>query len=172
MTKNQRQTSVKFAMSLSIAAILNGCTNGPASQQVSATARADPDQPYRQLDFYPRVSRELSEQGSCSVEVLVRPDGVVSEAKVIVSTGYSSLYGGCVAAAKARRFIPATVGGKAVTSRTAFRITWRIKGQIGPFVKENDKLHVGPAYYPEASRQLHQEDDCLVSNEIGTPSQS
>jgi TonB family protein len=108
------------------------------------------------------MSRELSEQGSCSVEVLVGTDGKVGEARVIRSTGFSTLDGGCVAAANARRFIPATVGGKDVASRTVFPITWRIKGVVGPTVKENDKLHVGPAYYPEVSRQLHQEGDCLV----------
>jgi TonB family protein len=109
------------------------------------------------------MSRELSEQGSCSVKVAVGTDGVVREAKVIKSTGYATLDEGCVAAATARRFIPATVGGKSVVSRAVLPINWIIKGQIRPYVKENDKLHVGPAYYPEVSRQLHQEGDCLVS---------
>jgi TonB family protein len=146
-----------------ITGMLTGCAGRPSPQRVSTEAKPDPDQAYRQLDFYPRESRELSEQGNCSVEVLVGADGVVSEAKVLESTGFYSLDGGCVVAAKARRFIPATAGGKAVASRTVFRVSWRIKGQIGPFVKENDKLHVGPTYYPEISRQLHQEGDCMVS---------
>jgi TonB family protein len=166
---------IKFAMPLLITAIVTGCAVGPSSPQIKTSARADPDQAYRQLDFYPRVSRELSEQGSCSVEVQVGINGIVGEAKIIDSTGYSTLDEGCVAAAKARRFIPATVGGRVVVSRTIFPIKWTIKGQIGPFVKENEKLHIGPDYYPEVSRRLHQEGDCLVNIMVdadGKPSEA
>jgi len=164
MTNARRQVChlIGVAIAVFITAILTGCAIGPSSPKITTTAKPDPDQAYRLKDFYPRTSLDLSEQGNCSVEVFVGTDGMVSHAKIIESTGYFTLDEGCVAAAKARRFIPATVDGKSVASRTVFPIKWTIKGHIGPTVKENDKLHVGPAFYPKIARQLHQEGDCLV----------
>jgi protein TonB len=126
-------------------------------------ARMDNNYPLNLDKFYPVPLRDLGEQGSCIVNAHVKANGVVREAKIVKTTGFATLDDACIKAALSIWFIPATEDGKPVESWVLQPITWAIRGTKQPEIDPAYKLKVGDAYYPETSRALHEEGDCIVA---------
>lgn len=63
---------------------------------------------------YPRVSRQMREQGTVWLEVLIRPDGTVGDARLKKSSGYKRLDETALNAVKHWRYVPAKRGGQAI----------------------------------------------------------
>jgi len=66
---------------------------------------------------YPRLSRRLREQGTVLLEMLVLPDGSVTELRVKTSSGFERLDQAALDAVKSWRFLPARRGGEAIAYR-------------------------------------------------------
>ena len=105
------------------------------------------------------------------VRIQVDADGEVPVVQVVSSTGFERLDDACLAAFADVRFHPATVDGKSVSSWSIFSISWTLGKQIDshtadftavPHIQDNYRFDVGPKYYPEASRTMHQEGDCVI----------
>jgi len=76
---------------------------------------------------YPERARELGQEGTVILLVLVDKDGSVAEAEVDKSSGYSLLDGSALATVKRKwQFKPGTVNGNPVASRVRVPISFRI----------------------------------------------
>lgn len=85
---------------------------------------------YNPPPAYPSVSRDRGEQGRVMVSALVSVDGLVKDAFVEVSSGFSRLDEAAVAAVRAWRFVPATRAGVVVEMR--HQIPVRFELDLGP----------------------------------------
>jgi TonB family protein len=77
-------------------------------------------------DYYPSLSRQMHQEGTCLIKVHVSEDGIPSDLDLLVSTGYSTLDQACVAAIQHAKFVPGKQGGKGVSAWTAIFISWRL----------------------------------------------
>jgi TonB family protein len=145
----------------------------PAPDAVVRTpAGFDPHFPLKiGMTYYPADSKRKGETGKCVVRIQVNADGEVSVAQVVSSTGFERLDDACLAAFSDVRFHPATLDGKPISSWSIFSISWTLGKPIEnraadfslvPQIQDNFRFDVGPKYYPEASRAMHQEGDCVV----------
>jgi periplasmic protein TonB len=76
---------------------------------------------------YPASARRLEQQGSVGLELSVRADGRVIDARVIDSSGFESLDQAAVAEARSRwRLLPARRGDDAVDGTFRIRVTFRL----------------------------------------------
>ncbi|OYV37537.1 MAG: hypothetical protein B7Z83_04710 [Thiomonas sp. 20-64-5] len=75
---------------------------------------------------YPRLSRQLGEEGTALLKVQVGPDGRALQVKLMSSTGYPRLDDAAVATVAQWRFVAATRNGQAVTSWVLVPIKFRI----------------------------------------------
>ena len=98
----------------------------PAAAGIRVLPRLDPQQ--SREPPYPAASRRLGEQGSAVLQVLVGPDGRVSEAKLLQSSGYDRLDQAALAGIKQYyRFVPGTLDGKPQPMWFTFRFTWKLR---------------------------------------------
>jgi periplasmic protein TonB len=78
-------------------------------------------------DMYPSASRRLSEEGSVTLEVFVGPDGKVSDAKVVTSSGFPRLDEANVKCVKGiKAFVPQKVGGQNIGSWQVMKYRWKL----------------------------------------------
>lgn len=66
---------------------------------------------------YPRAALENEEEGLVKVEIIVEPDGHISSAKIIESSGYSSLDITALRAAQGSNIRPKIINGKPSRSK-------------------------------------------------------
>jgi len=106
----------------------------PQTSQTSALAaprqaRIDaPPSPRRAIrPDYPKGARQRGEQGGVVLEIHVDADGAVSEAKVVVSSGFAELDEAAVKAAQKAKFRPAKSGGKPVASTARLKLDFKLK---------------------------------------------
>lgn len=98
----------------------------PATAPIRVLPRLDPQQ--SREPPYPSVSRRLGEQGSAVLQVLVEPDGRVSEAKLLQSSGYDRLDQAALDGIKQYyRFVPGTLDGRPQPMWFTFRFTWKLR---------------------------------------------
>ncbi|HEY3919894.1 MAG TPA: energy transducer TonB [Stellaceae bacterium] len=102
----------------------------PATPAPTAPVRTTPhvDLAHSSQPDYPPEARRLSEQGSLVLQVLVEPDGRVSDAKLVQSSGFPLLDQAALAGVKTNyRFTPGTVDGKPQPMWFTFRFVWRLR---------------------------------------------
>jgi protein TonB len=75
---------------------------------------------------YPELARRRGEQGRVVVRVSVSADGMPTDASVARSSGYPSLDSAALAAVRRWRFVPATLGGRAIPAVAEVPIRFRI----------------------------------------------
>lgn len=75
---------------------------------------------------YPNLSRRLGEQGTVVLELVIEPDGTVSDLRVLESSGYPRLDKAALEAVQTWRYHPATRGGKPIRMRYVQEITFRL----------------------------------------------
>jgi TonB family protein len=124
--------------------------------------RADDSYPLDIDKYYPIPSRDLGEEGTCTVNVHVAATGTVSEAKILKSTGFATLDDACVTAMLSARFVAATENAVAIDAWVTIPIAWQIPPITAPTLQRGYVLEVGDDHYPEIARKLHQEGDCIV----------
>jgi len=100
-----------------------------AAQAAPRQARIDaPPSPKRTIrPDYPKGARQRGEQGEVVLEIRVDADGAVSEAKVVVSSGYAELDGAAVRAVEKAKFRPAKSGDRSVASTARLKLDFRLK---------------------------------------------
>ncbi len=79
--------------------------------------RVDASQLNNPAPVYPTLSRRLREQGTVYLELLILPDGSVSEIKVKTSSGFGRLDASALDAVRRWRYVPAKRGGVAIPFR-------------------------------------------------------
>ena len=75
---------------------------------------------------YPRLSRQLGEEGTALLKVQVGPDGRALQIKLMSSTGFTRLDEAAEATVAQWRFVAATRNGQAFTSWVLVPIKFRI----------------------------------------------
>jgi protein TonB len=77
---------------------------------------------------YPPLSRQLGEQGSVVLQVLVDADGRVADTKLVQSSGFARLDQAALAQIKsAYRFAPGTVDGKSQPMWLTIKYNWQLR---------------------------------------------
>lgn len=77
---------------------------------------------------YPPQSRQLGEQGSVVLQVLVGTDGAVLDTKLVQSSGYARLDQAALRDIKASyRFVPGTVDGKPEPMWYTIKYNWKLR---------------------------------------------
>ena len=90
-------------------------------------ARLDSRRPLSQPTYPPELIRD-SAQGSVDVEVFVQPDGRVSEARILKSSGYDAFDRNTMDEAKRKwRLVPATRDGVAIPQWYRLRVVFKLK---------------------------------------------
>lgn len=105
-------------------------TVAPITPAPTAVARTQPhvDLAHSSQPDYPAEARRLGEQGSLVLQVLVEPDGRVSDSKLVQSSGFPVLDQAALAGVKTNyRFAPGTVDGKPQPMWFTFRFVWRLQ---------------------------------------------
>ena len=101
----------------------------PPSPVVKKAPEIDPRYKRRFQPDYPPTSRRLGEEGSVIVQVLVDPEGKVSDGKIQKSSGFPRLDEAALKhALGAWRFTPGTEDGKPVSVWHSVKVTFRIEG--------------------------------------------
>ncbi len=101
----------------------------PPSPVVKKAPEIDPRYKRRFQPDYPPTSRRLGEEGSVIVQVLVDPEGKVSDGKIQKSSGFPRLDEAALKhALRAWRFTPGTEDGKPVSVWHSVKVTFRIEG--------------------------------------------
>jgi len=92
-------------------------------------ARVDaPPSPKRAIrPDYPKGARQRGEQGEVTLAIQVDAEGAVSEAKVVVSSGFAELDEAAVRAVQKAKFRPARSDGKSVASTARLKLAFRLK---------------------------------------------
>lgn len=104
----------------SLLCILTGRVSAAELQSpTSAPACAVPE--------YSAVWRADEQEGNVGIKVLVQPDGSVTDAKVVSSSGYATLDKASLRASAKCKFKPASNGGEKTQSWVNVRYTWIIK---------------------------------------------
>ena len=86
-----------------------------------------------QIPFnYPPVAVRCSLTGSATLELLVTEQGAVADAKIVATTGYTSLDAAAIEIARQLRYQPATKDGVAITSRIKWMTNFQLVGH-GPY---------------------------------------
>lgn len=79
--------------------------------------RVDASQSNNPAPVYPTLSRRLREQGTVYLELMILPDGSVSEISVKTSSGFGRLDAAALDAVRRWRYVPAKRGGVAIPFR-------------------------------------------------------
>jgi TonB family protein len=80
-------------------------------------------------DHYPPESREMNQEGDCTVHGFVKQDGAISDINVSRSTGFAALDKACILAIQQAPFVPAQKNGAAVGAFFDINISWRLPRQ-------------------------------------------
>jgi len=80
-------------------------------------------------DHYPPESRELHQEGDCTIHGFVKEDGTASNISVSRSTGFAALDQACIFAIQQAPFVPAQANGAAVGAFFDINISWRLPTQ-------------------------------------------
>jgi protein TonB len=80
-------------------------------------------------DHYPAESREMHEEGDCTIHGYVQADGTTSSIVVSKSTGFATLDQACVLAIQQAPFVPAQANGAAIGAYFDITISWRVPKQ-------------------------------------------
>jgi protein TonB len=99
----------------------------PAAPKVMAAS--DADYLVRPQPVFPRVSRELGEQGTVRLRVLVDEQGRPREIEVAKSSGFSRLDQAAISALRATRFKPYQEGGVALQRWVLTPVTFNLEEQ-------------------------------------------
>lgn len=95
----------------------------------AVTPRADPDHPNRKPP-YPASSVRMGEEGTVVLNLYIRTDGTVQEARVEKSSGFAKLDQSAVRYAESNwRFLPAMQAGMAVAVWHRVAVTFRLDQQ-------------------------------------------
>jgi len=143
---------------------------------VKTHIRMDKSRPLKLRENYPVESRRLRESGICGVRIEVDTAGDVLATQLISSTGFERLDAACLADFANGHLLPAAINGMPVTSWASIPVAWNITGaphtfrpqrfndeQLPvPIVQTDYELQVGPRFYPDTSRAMHQQGDCTV----------
>jgi TonB family protein len=78
------------------------------------------------LPPYPRLARQLGQEGQVILSVEIDAKGLVGEVKVVKSSGYKSLDDAAVKTVRGWIFIPATKKGRPVASRVEIPIRFKL----------------------------------------------
>lgn len=89
----------------------------------------DPDHPIVFDDFYPEISKQLGEQGECTVLMTVLADGSISEASIETTSGYPRLDQACLESVRDQHLLPATENGVPVARLVRLPIEWTLPTQ-------------------------------------------
>ena len=92
-----------------------------SSAQFSVGSAGNPKPPY------PRVSRQMHEEGKVVLRVLVTPEGSASSVEVRTSSGFPRLDGSALQTVRRWRFIPARRGSTAVESWVLVPIIFKLE---------------------------------------------
>ncbi len=98
----------------------------PPRPVVRTALRYDPNHLVDVNQYYPDASRRAGDEGTCRAQISIGPDGRVHAESIAKSTGHPRLDRACLKVARALRFIPATVNGKAVGTTTIVPIAFKI----------------------------------------------
>jgi TonB family protein len=130
----------------------------------------DRNHPWK-LEFPPQLFAH-GEKGVCVIRFQGDVDGVIRASEIVSSTGFKGLDAACAAAVAQQAILPETIGGKPVTRWATMPIFMNTKGDAHkdyrksahsvPWIEDTFRLEVGPNYYPDTSRGIHQEGDCTV----------
>jgi len=96
-----------------------------APRQAHVDAPPSPKRPIR--PDYPKGARQRGEQGEVTLEIHVDAEGAVSEAKVVVSSGFAELDEAAVRAVRKAKFRPAKSDKKAVASVARIKLDFKLK---------------------------------------------
>jgi TonB family protein len=77
-------------------------------------------------DHYPPESREMHQEGDCTIHGFVKEDGTASNISVSKSTGFAALDQACILAIQQAPFVPAQANGAAVGAFFDINISWRL----------------------------------------------
>lgn len=100
-----------------------------APMEPSVTPRADPDHPNRKPP-YPASSVRMGEEGTVVLNLYIRADGTVQEARVERSSGFAKLDQSAVRYAESNwRFLPAMQAGMAVAVWHRVAVTFHLDQQ-------------------------------------------
>ena len=78
--------------------------------------------------FYPAQAERARETGEVVVELVIAPDGSVSEAFVDVSSGHFDLDDAAIAAVHSWRYTPPTRDGKPISTRRLVKVEFTLRG--------------------------------------------
>src|ERR1700730_1280877 len=76
-------------------------------------------------DHYPVESREMHQEGDCTVHAYVKVDGTVTDLSVTKSTASPALDNACMLAIQQATFEPSQANGRAVGAFVDINISWR-----------------------------------------------
>ena len=97
------------------------------AQEERARIVSDPVALNRIVPVYPRSARRKGHEGSVTVEISVAKDGIVSDAEVVMSSGFDELDAAALGAVRTARFAPATEDGVSVSGRLRLTFDFRLK---------------------------------------------
>jgi TonB family protein len=80
-------------------------------------------------DHYPAESREMHEEGDCTIHGFVKEDGTLINISVSRSTGFAALDQACISAVQQAPFVPAQANGTAIGAFFDINISWRLPTQ-------------------------------------------
>jgi TonB family protein len=80
-------------------------------------------------DQYPAESRELHEEGDCTIHGYVQADGATTNIVVSKSTGFAALDQACLSAIQQAPFVPAQASGEPIGASFDITISWRVPKQ-------------------------------------------
>lgn len=80
-------------------------------------------------DHYPAESREMHQEGDCTIHGFVKEDGAAGNISVSKSTGFAALDQACILAIQQAPFVPAQMNGAAVGAFFDINISWRLPTQ-------------------------------------------
>lgn len=98
-----------------------------AAQEERARIVSDPVALNRIIPVYPRSARRKGHEGSVTVEISVAKDGIVSDAEVVMSSGFDELDAAALGAVRTARFTPATEDGVSVSGRLRLTFDFRLR---------------------------------------------
>jgi len=98
------------------------------TQQVDSQPKFDADYLNNPSPTYPKLSKQLHEQGTTLVLVHVQPDGLPDQIELKRSSGSARLDQSALAAVKHWKFVPATSGGKPVAAWVVVPLEFSLNG--------------------------------------------
>jgi TonB family protein len=80
-------------------------------------------------DHYPPESREMRQEGDCTIHGFVKEDGTATNISVSKSTGFAALDQACISAIQQAPFVPAQANENSIGAFFDISISWRLPTQ-------------------------------------------